>query len=160
MTDEPNEADNLPVQHDVIQPRAQPEDRIAYRIAVGALGVALVAFLIGAAVIAAGGKPVPTQYWASGSGIAGAIIGILAPSPKGATPVDAKKPITKFFGPIANAIKDLWTNRAVLILAAVFGVSLAFAIARNSAELETVAAAAGGALVGLLAPPPEKQGGG
>jgi hypothetical protein len=136
------------------------EDPIAYRIAVGALGAALVAFLIGAAVIAAGGKPVPTQYWASGSGIAGAIIGILAPSPKPGKHEGTGR-ITTFFskhlGPLANAIEDLWTNRAVLILGAVFGVSLAFAIARNSAELETVAAAAGGALVGLLAPPPGNQ---
>jgi hypothetical protein len=60
-------------------------------------------------------------------------------------------------GALANAIRDLWANRALLILAAVFGVSVAFAIARNSAELETVAAAAGGALVGLLAPHPETK---
>jgi hypothetical protein len=134
------------------------EDRIAYRIAVGALGAALVAFLIGAAVIAAGGKPVPTQYWASGSGIAGALIGLLAPSPKPAEEhIDGKQPVTQVLGAFANAVKDLWTNRAVLILGAVFGVSLAFAISRNSAELETVAAAAGGALVGLLAPPPAQR---
>jgi hypothetical protein len=36
----------------------------------------------------------------------------------------------------------------------VFGVSLGFAIANNSSQLEAVAAAAGGALIGLLAPPP------
>jgi hypothetical protein len=141
------------------QTATPPEDRLAYRIAVAALGVSLVAFLIGAAVIAAGGKPVPTQYWATGSGIAGAIIGILAPSPQSAAPITEDSRLKTIIGPIANAIKDLWTNRALFMLMTVFGVSLAFAIAHNSSELETVAAAAGGALVGLLAPPPGHSGG-
>jgi Na+/melibiose symporter-like transporter len=160
MNSPPPDDSNMPIQQDPPAPPAQQEDRVAYRIAVGALGLALVAFLIGAAVIAAGGKPVPTQYWASGSGIAGAIIGILAPSPKAVTPPNRTNPVTRLFGPFADAIRDLWTNRSLFILAAVFGVSVAFAIARNSAELETVAAAAGGALVGLLAPPPGNQGAG
>jgi hypothetical protein len=158
---DPRPPDPIPTQpHPPTPPSAEQQDRVAYRIAVGALGIALVAFLIGAAVIAAGGKPVPTQYWASGSAIAGAIIGILAPSPKTADPVKGEKPVGEFFakylGPFANIVKDLWTNRAVLILMAVFGVSAAFAISRGSAELETVAAAAGGALVGLLAQSPGK----
>ena len=124
------------------------EDRWAYRIAVGAVGVALVAFLIGAAVIAAGAKPIPTQYWATGSAISGALLGILAPTPT--TTSDATGALHK----IGEVLSDLWTNRALFMLMAVFGVSIAFAIARNSAPLETVAAAAGGALVGLLAPSP------
>jgi hypothetical protein len=56
-----------------------------------------------------------------------------------------------------SAVVELWKNRAVIILLAVFGVSAAFAISRGSAELETVAATTGGALVGLLAPSPGKQ---
>ena len=87
----------------------QQEDRVAYRIAVGALGVALVAFLIGAAVIAAGGKPVPTQYWASGSGIGGAIIGILAPTPKSGPPTARKNQFTRFLGLVAK--EDSQPNR-------------------------------------------------
>jgi hypothetical protein len=134
---------------------AQPEDRFAYRIAVAALGLALVAFLIGAAVIAAGGKPVPTQYWSTGSAIAGALMGILAPTP---TPKyqgsEAPSKPRALLEAVVSVIVDLWQNRAVLILMVVFGVSLAFAITNSSAPLETVAAAAGGALVGLLAPPP------
>jgi hypothetical protein len=146
-------------------PRARPapqqiEDRLAYRIAVGALGLALVAFLIGAAVIAAGGRPVPTQYWSTGSGIAGAIIGILAPSPTSAKPTPRQTKVRKFLGGVADAIADLWANRGMLLLVAVFAASLSFAIINNSAPLETVAAAAGGALVGLLAPPPGSQAGG
>jgi hypothetical protein len=141
------------------EPPPQPQDPIAYRIAVGTLGLAVVAFLIGAAVIAAGGKPVPTQYWSAGGAIAGAIIGILAPQPKRVPPTttpDAPK-VKKAGAAIWSAVVELWKNRAVIILMAVFGVSAAFAISRGSAELETVAAAAGGALVGLLAPPPRKQ---
>lgn len=133
------------------EPPPPREDPIAYRIAVGTLGLAVVAFLIGAAVIAAGGKPVPTQYWSSGGAIAGAIIGILAPAPERVHPA-AKKPVAV----VVSVFEELWKNRAVIILMGVFGVSAAFAISRGSAELETVAAAAGGALVGLLAPSPGK----
>jgi hypothetical protein len=133
-----------------------PTDPLAYWIAVGALGVALVAFLIGAAVIAAGGKPVPTQYWSTGSGIAGAIIGIVAPAPTTGEHKQREGAVRQAVGAVAEAIQDLWANRAMLLLTVVFGVSVAFAIAHDSAPLETVAAAAGGALVGLLAPPPER----
>jgi hypothetical protein len=132
----------------------QTQDPVVYRMAVGGIGVALIAFLIGGAVIAANGKPVPTEYWTAGGGLSGALIGILAPSPKSATSKDRKNWFTGFFGAIADAISDLWMNRALLLLLVVFGVSLGFAIANNSSQLVTVAAAAGGALVGLLAPPP------
>jgi hypothetical protein len=136
-----------------------PEDLIAYRVAVGALGLALVAFLIGAAVIAAGGKPVPTQYWATGSAIAGALTGILAPSPTAASVKHsaAEHKATEFLIAIEDVIRDLWANRALLILLLVFGFSAGYAISSGSSELEAVAAAAGGALVGLLAPPPGGQ---
>jgi Na+/melibiose symporter-like transporter len=130
---------------------------LAYWIAVGALGVALVAFLIGAAVIAAGGKPVPTQYWATGSAISGAIIGIVAPAPTRGTPSRESR-VRRLMGWFGDAVADLWNNRALLILSAVFAASLTLAVVRNSAPLETVAAAAGGALIGLLAPPPAQQG--
>jgi hypothetical protein len=154
--DQHGQAANEPT---AIEPQPQPEDPIAYRIAVGMLGLAVVAFLIGAAVIAASGKPVPTQYWSAGGAIAGAIIGILAPPPKRVsptTPAAVSKKGEKAWAAIWSAVVELWKNRAVIILMAVFGVSAAFAISRGSAELETVAAAAGGALVGLLAPSPGK----
>jgi hypothetical protein len=132
---------------------------MAYHIAIIALGAALVVFLAGAAVIAAGGKPVPTQYWSTGTGIAGAIIGILAPSPTSAAPKARKNEFTLVLGAIADAISDLWANRGMLLLSAVFAASLTFAIIHSSAPLESVAAAAGGALVGLLAPPPGQAAG-
>ncbi len=136
-------------------PPNQGEDKVAYRIAVGAIGVALVAFLIGASVIAAGGNPVPTEYWTTGSAISGALLGILAPTPKKIhDPTPQTMSIKKAFSSAVAMIEDLWTNRALFILLAIFGVSIAFAIDKNSAELQALAAGAGGALVGLLAPTP------
>jgi hypothetical protein len=135
-------------------PAKLPHDRVAYRIAVAALGVALVAFLIGVAVIAAGGKPIPTQYYSTGSAIAGAIIGILSPTPTSAAPTPRRSKVGLVFGAIADALADLWANRGMLLLLVLFISSLTFSVINNSAPLQTVAAAAGGALVGLLAPPP------
>jgi hypothetical protein len=153
MNEPPADLGDRPAHAPPVAP-TPPQDAVAYRMAVGSIGVALVVFLIGAMVIAAGAKPVPTQYWTAGSGLAGALIGILAPPPKAGGPTPRKNRVTGFFGGIADAIRDLWMNRAVLILLVVFGVSLGFAIANNSSQLESVAAAAGGALVGLLAPSP------
>lgn len=136
-------------------PATQDEDRYAYRIAVGAIGVALVAFLVGASVIAAGGNPVPTEYWTIGSAISGALLGILAPTPqKDHIPTPQTNSIKKAFSSFVSVVEDLWTNRALFILLAIFGVSIAFAIDKNSAQLQALAAGAGGALVGLLAPAP------
>jgi hypothetical protein len=135
------------------------EDLFAYRLAVGAVGVALVTFLIGAAVIAAAGNPVPTQYWTSGSGIAGALLGILAPSParpvRQKVPWYEKYPVFRVFARVAD---DLWANRTLLLLLLIFGFSLWQAVSQNSPELTAVAAASGGALVGMLAPPPTAGG--
>jgi hypothetical protein len=131
-------------------PTTNREDPVAYRIAVGAVGAALVVFLIGAAWITADGLPVPTQYWSSGSAIAGALLGILAPTP---TKTDPDK-VTGVWNNIVTAWNNLWDNRALLILLFVFVASLLFSITSSSAQLQTVAAASGGALIGLLAPPP------
>ena len=136
------------------------EDPIAYRIAVGAVGLALVGFLIGAAIIAAGGKPVPTQYWTTGSSISGALLGILAPTPTHTpvthAPTDSNS--KQLLGEIAGVVKDLWKNRSLLILLILFTVTVALGVSNNSPELLGVAAGAGGALVGLLAPPPASAG--
>ncbi|MEA2196131.1 MAG: hypothetical protein QOJ25_182 [Solirubrobacteraceae bacterium] len=134
------------------------QDPFAYRIAIGAVGLALVAFLIGAAIIAAGGKPVPTQYWTTGSSISGALLGILAPTPTHTEVPTKDTKREQFVTEIAGLLKDLWKNRSVLILLVVFTVSLVLGVTNNSPELLGVAAAAGGALVGLLAPPPTASG--
>ena len=73
----------------------------------------LVAFLIGAALIAAGGNPVPTQYWSTGSAISGALIGILAPTPKRISTPTQKPPgrARAALSEVAALLKDLWQNR-------------------------------------------------
>ncbi len=146
-----------------------------YRLAVGAVGLGLIAFLIGAAVIVATGATVPSQYWTSGSAISGALLGILAPDPaRKEVPSRIQPPTappTKLTGlpsflieksvaavvGLVHAIEDLWSNRAVLILAAVFGVAVWRTIEDNTTEWQALAAAAGGALIGTLAPPPKKS---
>src|SRR5579863_765849 len=96
-------------------------DKTAYHIAVGAVGFALVAFLIGAAWIAAGGNPVPTQYWSTGSGLAGALIGILSPSPRAySREANGGEPRKNPLSEVAGAISDLFKNRALLILTVMF----------------------------------------
>jgi Na+/melibiose symporter-like transporter len=134
-------------------------DKAAYRIAVGAVGFALVAFLIGAAWIAAGGNPVPTQYWSTGSGLAGALLGILSPSPTAYSRKDTDgMPKTQNVAlEVKDAITDLFKNRALLILTVMFSASLYFGITNHSPELVSLAAATGGALLGLLAPSPGTQ---
>lgn len=139
-------------------PPAVIEDVWGYRIAVAGVAATLVAFLIGAAVIAAGGNPVPTQYWSVGSGLAGGLLGILAPSPTKAVVTDQAKHDKPFISHLAAFASDVWNNRTVVLLLALFIVSVLFAAKNNSPELDTLAAAAGGALVGLLGPT-TKQGG-
>jgi hypothetical protein len=57
------------------------DDSQAYRIAVAGVALGLLAFLIGAAVVAATGHSVPAEYWTTGSAISGALLGLLAPTP-------------------------------------------------------------------------------
>jgi hypothetical protein len=140
-----------------IRKRGAPltQDPIAYRIAVGGVGLALTAFLIGAAIIAAGGNPVPTQYWSSGSATAGALLGILAPTPTNRD-LDGEK--NEVPAAIEAVLGDLWDNRGAALLLFVFVLSAILAAVRNSPELLAVPSAAGGALIGLLAPPPGQSG--
>jgi hypothetical protein len=122
-------------------------DVVAYRIAVGAVGAALVMFLLGASVIVAAGKTVPQEYWTVGSAVSGALLGILVPP----TP----KPTVRVSW-WAKAAAWLWANRAVLILLAIFAVSVIYGIREKSTQLQALAGATGGALIGLLAPSPRK----
>ncbi len=57
------------------------QDARGYQIAVGGVSLALVAFAIAAAVILATGHDPTQSLWTIASGLAGALVGILAPSP-------------------------------------------------------------------------------
>jgi hypothetical protein len=59
-------------------------DNVGYRIAVGGVGLALVAFAIGAGVAFATGHQPTQDFWTIASGLAGALVGILAPTPAAA----------------------------------------------------------------------------
>jgi hypothetical protein len=133
------------------------DDRWAYRLAVGFVGLALVAFVIGATIVAAAGKTVPQQLWDTGSALAGALLGIIQPQPSKPQPrAQAEGHIRKALRPIGQLIREAWANRSVVILLAIFGLSLAFGIRDNLPELQALAAAAGGVLIGVLVPSPSR----
>jgi hypothetical protein len=56
-------------------------DKQGYRVAVGGLGLGLVAFIFGAALVLRTGHHVSSEYWTAGSAISGALLGLLAPNP-------------------------------------------------------------------------------
>jgi hypothetical protein len=58
-------------------------DTSGYRIAVAGVALALVFFAVAAGVILATGHDPTQSFWTVASGLAGALIGILAPSPSG-----------------------------------------------------------------------------
>jgi hypothetical protein len=136
-----------------------PRDMVGYRLAVASVGVSLVVFVVGAVVLAALGKDAPTQYWPFGTGLAGALFGILGttPAPTTASKVDQAGNET---GQV-SIVRTLWKNRAVLILFTVFVVTAGFAVASSgkpSTDLLSLVTASGGVLIGLLTPSPGETG--
>jgi hypothetical protein len=135
----------------------EPRDAWAYRLAVGGVGFALVAFLIGGAIVGASGhaKEMVQEYWTIGAALSGALVGILAPSPrqKRAAAAAAAAPA------VPSTTEKLLSMIDVVILFAVAVASLLLASefnATDAALLRTIAAAAAGAIVGLLSPSPVK----
>jgi len=143
-------------------------DKGAYRIAVATIGCALIVVLAGVCVIVAVGKgsQVPHELWTIASALLGGLLGILAPSPAPTTPPKEKtgqetngpfvRGVLKVGGGLVILGKDIWKNRAIVILLAIFGVSVAFGVSDDSAPLQALAGASGGALIGMLAPSPAK----
>jgi len=97
---------------------------------------------------------VPTLYWSTGSGLAGALIGILSPSPTAYSRTHGMPKTPNPALEVRDAITDLFKNRELLILTVMFSASLYSGITNHSRELVSLAAATGGALLGLLAPSP------
>lgn len=135
-----------------------PQDKSAYRIAVGAIGLALVVVLAGLCVIVAvgHGKDIPKELWTITSALGGGLLGLLAPSPtkSAATTVEPVKGFWKKLGRwCVIAGKDIWANRSVVVLFIVFVAAAALgALTSHSTQFQALAAASGGALIGLLAP--------
>lgn len=140
---------------------SDPRDTSAYRIAVGAVGFALVVVLAGLCVIVAVGKgtEIPKELWTITSALGGGLLGLLAPSPtpsSAATTDQGKSVPEKLTRSLKILAKDVWANRSVVILLAVFGVAVGVGAADDSTQLQALAGASGGALIGLLAPTPSK----
>lgn len=138
-----------------------PRDKGAYRIAVGAIGLALVVVLAGLCVIVAVGKgtEIPKELWTVTSSLGGGLLGLLAPPPKpsSAETKDPAKGVSKKLGrSFAILAKDIWANRSVVILLVIFGVAVGLGAAQDSTQLQALAGASGAALIGLLAPAPGK----
>jgi hypothetical protein len=144
-----------------------PRDKGAYQMAVAAVGCALIVVLAGVCVIIAVGKEVPQELWSTASALGGGLLGILAPSPSPSTASTERSPLAGKSWFVRGLVKvgrglvilgkDLWSNRAIVILLAVFGVSVAFGVAENSSSLQALAGASGGVLVGMLVPSPAKK---
>ena len=139
-----------------------PRDTGAYRIAVGAVGSALVVVLVGLCVIVAVGRgeEIPKELWTITSALGGGLLGLLAPSPAPSSAPDTEPGTNvseKLTRPLKILGKDIWANRSVVILLAVFAISVAFGAANDSAQFQALAGASGGALIGLLAPTPGKD---
>lgn len=137
-------------------------DASAYRIAVGAVGFALVVVLAGLCVIVAVGKgpEIPKELWTIASALGGGLLGLLAPSPapsSAATTDRAKSVPEKLTRPLKILAQDVWDNRAVVILLIIFGVSVRYGATNDSSQFQALAGASGGALIGMLAPTPSKS---
>jgi hypothetical protein len=144
------------------QPAPLPEvhDPWVYRLAVGGVGAALVAFLICGGVIGASGHAahMVKEYWTIGAGLSGALVGIIAPSPRQKKASASK--IAKADGEVTSAEKaqiGLASTLQPVLLIVALGLSLWLASemdAADAAVLRTLAAASAGALAGLLVPSP------
>ena len=140
---------------------SEPRDKGAYRIAVGAIGCALVVVLAGICVIVAVGvkdADIPKELWTIASALGGGLLGLIAPSP---VPSAAKKYEVKQMPKGAKRAwtvlkKDIGANRSVAILLFIFVFAVGFGVVTDSTQLQALAGASGAALIGLLAPEPGK----
>lgn len=140
---------------------SEPRDKGTYRIAVGAIGCALIVVLTGLCVIVAVGDKdteIPKELWTIASALGGGLLGLLAPSPApSAAGKDEVKHIPEGLKRSwAILAKDIWANRSVVILLAIFVAAVGFGVATDSTQFQALAAASGAALIGLLAPGPGK----
>ncbi|MHB1468444.1 MAG: hypothetical protein ACYCSI_03395 [Solirubrobacteraceae bacterium] len=139
-------------------------DPYVYRFAVGGISVALVAFLIAGGVVGASGhaKEMVSEYWAIGAALVGALVGILAPSPK------EKQMEQRAYFEHDNNPKTGPTSRRVFFAAFYQPVVLVIALAvslwlasevdsASAAVLRTLAAGSAGGLLGLLVPNPAQH---
>ncbi|MGN6588098.1 MAG: hypothetical protein ACTHKT_11630 [Solirubrobacterales bacterium] len=154
----------------------ETRDKGAYRLVVGAIGLALVVGLAGICLVLAFGpsecnsecSPIPSELWKIVSALGGGLLGILAPQPTKRSMPDKSKEVVgekqavaeggqqkgKMRRLAAFTGKEFGGNLTVAALLAVFVLSAISGIAANSTGFQSLAAASGAALLGLLAPTP------
>jgi hypothetical protein len=144
---------------------SEPRDRGAYRLAIGAIGLALVVLLAGICVVLAFGPTtcnsgcekilgeIPSGLLKIAGALAGGLLGLLMPAPT--TMRSTGKSAETGGGEFKRTIKEeAAANLTVVALLIVFVVSLGFGIAAQSTGLQSLAAASGAALLGLQVPTP------
>jgi hypothetical protein len=132
-----------------------PRDPAGYRIAVGAVGLSLVVFVFCAGWIVSTGNSAPPEFWPFGSGLAGALFGILGTP---ATTTETDEAGTSVTTTKTVAVGGVSLPPATAALLVVFLASIAIAIIASngnpSTEVLSLVTTSGGALLGLLAPSP------
>jgi len=153
-------------------PGAQPHgisahDPQVYRLAVGGISLALVAFLIGGAIVGASGhaKEMVSEYWTIGAALVGALVGIIAPSPKEKR-VEQRADFQHDDNPKTSATSPrVFFAPFYQPLGLICGLALSLWLASevdaaSAAVLRTLAAGSAGGLLGLLVPNPSRSQGG
>ena len=149
------------------QAQQQPSsyDPWVYRLAIGGIGAALVAFLICGGIIGISNhaNAMVKEYWTIGAALSGALVGIIAPSPRqkkesahqlataaksaGGQKVTRPEATKVLFAPVYQPF----------LLVVALGISLWLGSeldAADAAVVRTIAGASAGALIGLLVPSP------
>jgi len=125
-----------------------PRDRVAYRIAIASIGLALAVVLAGVCTIAAVGRCVPRELWFICSAISGLLGGTLIPfslrnaaDPGDATQGSRNTPPLSPEGALALLVL------VAAVAAVCFGVTL---------PVQMLGVALGGLILGLLIPSPSR----
>lgn len=127
-----------------------PRDKWAYRIALGALGLALLVALSGAVLIVALKIKVhPIGLYVVGAMLAGGLLGVLIPLP---WPARVASGVSGDSGS-GDSARTLIVA-AILILLGIFAATVSVGIVESDVALQTIGAASGGVLLGLFVPSP------
>jgi hypothetical protein len=145
------EEDNALALSQIPEP-ASPPDPFIVRIAATALGVSVIGAVVGLCVAVAVSATIPNQLWVFGNTLAGALLGLLVPTPTQKKPEGAAPTRTS-----TRLWVSVWQSRVFLTLLFIFVFSAIYSDHTGSRELLSVAGAAGGAMLGLLVPSPAKK---
>ncbi len=127
-----------------------PRDPIAYRLAIGLLGFAAVAAVVGIAWVCAENRcagSVPNGLWLMGAAINGVFVGALIPFPL---------PSTRLASTSEKFVLAVVVVRAILLASGIAALAVA-AAQSDLIEWSVLAALVGSVLLGLLIPSPGRR---